>query len=200
MPDNRRRGALRRQAEQFASNVGWDVRNGANAIADQFMGRRSLRKYAGGESPVAAPMPSDRAPIGVQYSDTVIPAAPEMAPQRGTAPPSAPMQSQAELDNQAWQEAQMRARLAIQQDGVPYFESPSVVNAGDALASAVDANRAAEMEQARREGVSWEDWWRFHGRQDQSNPGALPFDLRNAYRTGPAPARFGARSQRPGPR
>jgi hypothetical protein len=104
------------------------------------------------------------------------------------------------MENQAWQEANRMAQEYIAQNGTPYFSSPSVLNAGDAMASAVDRNRAAQQEVARREGVSWEDWWRFHGRQDQSNPSASPFDLRNAYRTGPAPARFGARSQRPGPR
>lgn len=117
---------------------------------------------------------------------------------RGMEPPSAAQPNQADLDNQAWQEANRMAQSYIRNNGTPYFTSPSVVNAGDALASAVDSNRAAQEEMARREGVSWEDWWRFHGRQGEAN--AAPFDFRNAYRPGRAPPRFGAQSRRPGPR
>jgi hypothetical protein len=117
---------------------------------------------------------------------------------RGMEPPSAARPNQADADNQAWQEANRMAQEYIAQNGTPYFTSPSVVNAGDAMASAVDGNRAAQQEMARREGVSWEDWWRFHGRQGEAN--AAPFDLQNAYRPGRAPQRYGAQSRRPGPR
>jgi len=116
----------------------------------------------------------------------------------GNAPPSATWPNQADVDNQAWQEANRMAQEYIAQNGTPHFTSPSVVNTGDAMASAVDGNRAAQQEMARREGVSWEDWWRFHGRQGEAN--ASPFDLQNAYRPGRAPPRFGAQSRRPGPR
>lgn len=120
------------------------------------------------------------------------------APRRGLEPPNAQRQPQAEMEAQALREALQRAHQATQTEGVPYFRSPSVVNAGDALAAGVDSDRAARDEQSRREGVSWEDWWRLHGRQD--GHAVAPFDFENAYRTGRAPPRFSAQSRRPGPR
>jgi hypothetical protein len=117
----------------------------------------------------------------------------------GFAPPSLAAPDTPDTpDDIAYREAVLAAQRSIRDEGAPYFRSPSVVNAGDALASAVDANRAAQAEMARREGVSWEDWWRFHGRQGEAS--AAPFDLQNAYRPGRAPPRFGAQSRRPGPR
>lgn len=115
--------------------------------------------------------------------------------------PNAPQGSQAEQENAAWRDAHSRARQAISQEGYPYFRSPSVVRAGDAMAAAVDTNRAARQEQARREGVSWDNWWHFRGRQDADAPLVAPFDFGSAYRTEPAPYdRYSARQRNPGPR
>lgn len=129
----------------------------------------------------------------------VQPVGPEM-PRRGLEPPTAPRNGEAqhEMEAQAMREARQRAHQATITEGFPYFQSPSVVSAGDALAAGVDRDRAARAEQSRRENVSWEDWWRLHGRQDGHEVG--PFDFANAYRTSRPPPRFSAQSRRPGPR
>lgn len=104
-------------------------------------------------------------------------------PRRGLAPPDAPAgPSMAEQENQAWGEAMLRARAGVQQEGYPYFQSPSVVGAGDSLSAAIEADRLAREEQARRESVSWGEWWRHGGRQ-----AGLTDPNQPAYRFGPTP-------------
>lgn len=97
-------------------------------------------------------------------------------------PPQMPMQSnagmrsqeplfpgnQAQLDNQAFAEARARARAGIAEEGYPYMSSPSWVQSRTEMDRALDADRAARAEQARREGVSFDQFWRFGGRQDPS--------------------------------
>lgn len=110
---------------------------------------------------------------------------------RGRAPPDAPQgTSQAQLDNQAFLDARTRARAAIAQEGTPYLSDPNVQRSGQALAAAVDQNRAARQEVQRREGVSWDQWWHHRGRQDPRNIPPLSietYDLPQRYRWGRAP-------------
>ncbi len=97
--------------------------------------------------------------------------------------PDAPVNgSMAADDNAAWQDARRRARASIAQEGYPYFQSPTVRDAGAALARSVDEDRALRAELARRQGVSWQDWWHFGGRQAGVNEPNAP-----AYRFGRAP-------------
>lgn len=124
---------------------------------------------------------------------------------RGLAPPNAPQgPSQAELDNQAAREAILRARRAIQEEGAPIFNDPMYQQSGQALASAVDQNRAAEEEMRRRQGVTWQQWWHHRGRQDPRNippPSLATYDLPQRYRWNEAPdPNQLARGRRPGPR
>mgnify|MGYP007071607891 CR=1 FL=1 len=114
----------------------------------------------------------------------------------GMAPPDGPQgPPQAQLDNQAFLDARTRARAAIAQEGTPYLDDPNVQASGQALAAAVDQNRASQDELRRRQGVSWDDWWHFGGRQAGVTDPSLP-----AYRFGRAPPRYRAESRRPGPR
>lgn len=97
-------------------------------------------------------------------------------------PPPRPMQSnagmraqepifpgnQAQIDNQAFAEARARARAGIAEEGYPYMSSPSWVQSRTEMDRALDADRAARAEQARREGVSFDQFWHFGGRQDPS--------------------------------
>ncbi len=115
---------------------------------------------------------------------------------RGVAPPDAPQgPSQAQLDNQAFLDARTRARAQIEHEGSPYLSDPNVQRSGQALAAAVDQNRASQDELRRRQGVTWNDWWHYGGRQ------AGVTDLgQTAYRFGRTPPRYSAESRRPGPR
>lgn len=123
----------------------------------------------------------------------------------GVAPPDAPHgPAQTQLDNQAFLDARTRARTAIAQEGTPYLSDPNVQGSGQALAAAVDQNRAAQQEVERRQGVSWDQWWHHRGRQDPRNippPSLETYDLPRRYRWGRAPdPNQLARQRRPEPR
>lgn len=119
--------------------------------------------------------------------DAPIPAAPPPGVRRGVAPPDAAQgPSQTQQDNQAFREALLAARNAIRTEGMPVFGDPSYQHAGQAYAQSMDEYRAAQDEVARREGVSFEQWWRHRGRQDANRPPA-PEDFVRRYRWGPAP-------------
>lgn len=154
------------------------------------------------EAPSAAPV-SD--PLRLALRDTLVGGG-SFAPEtyntqtptvaRGREPPSAPQgPPQAQLDNQAFLDARTTARAQIAQEGVPYFQSPSVVEAGNAMAASVDQNRMSQDEMRRRQGVLWEDWWHYGGRQAGPTDPSQP-----AYRFGRAPPQYSAESRRPGPR
>lgn len=180
-------GMSRERYAQDASDYGLEAPSGA-PVQDSL--RTALRDaLAGGEAidPDAA------------YS------APLPGAVRGTAPPDAPQgPPQTQLDNQAFLDARTRARTAIAQEGTPYLSDPNVQGAGQALAAAVDQNRASQQEVERRQGVSWDQWWRHRGRQDPRNvPPISPqtYDLLQRYRWGrtPDPNQL-AGQRRPGPR
>lgn len=105
----------------------------------------------------------------------------------GNAPPSASWPNQADVDNQAWAEANRMAQEGIAQEGYPYMTSPSWVAARTGMDRAIDRNRADRAEQERRERVSFDSWWHFGGRQ-----GNEPVDPNApAYRFNPPPRRSG---------
>lgn len=108
---------------------------------------------------------------------------------RGVVPPSAAAgPSQAQQDNQAFREALIAARAAIRTEGTPVFDDPSYQRAGQAYAHSMDDYRAAQDEVARREGVTWDQWWRHRGRQDANRPPAPEdYDFARRYRWGQAP-------------
>jgi len=108
---------------------------------------------------------------------------------RGVEPPSAPLgPSQAAQDNQAFREALMAARAAIRTEGAPVFRDRPYQHAGQAYAESMDDYRAAQAEVDRREGVSWDQWWRHRGRQDANRPVAPEdYDFARRYRWGRAP-------------
>ncbi len=136
---------------------------------------------------------------GAQIQAVQPAAAPPMA-RRGIEPPNAPRgtwPSEADANNQAFRDARTRAREQIRNEGYQFVD-PGYIQQGQAYAQAVDRNRAAQAEMQNRENVSWEDWWRFRGRQDGHV--VAPFDFANAYRAGPVPERYSARSRNPGPR
>lgn len=123
---------------------------------------------------------SDGAPMQAPTTSTA---------RRGVAPPSAPPgPSQTQQENQAFREALLAARAAIRTEGTPVFSGPSYQRAGQAYAQSIDDYRAAQDEVARREGVTWEQWWRHRGRQDANRPTAPEdFDFARRYRWGQAP-------------
>ena len=108
---------------------------------------------------------------------------------RGVVPPSAPQgMTQADLDNQAAREAIQRAQLAIRDEGFPTFNDPAYQQAGQAMASALDQNRADVAEMQRRQSVPWEQWWHHRGRQDANHEiTAEDQNLLTRYRWGAAP-------------
>lgn len=113
---------------------------------------------------------------------------PTELPRRGLAPPSAPATTHDIQNDQAFREALMRARGAIRTEGLPTFGDRSYQRAGQAYAQSMDDYRAAQHEVARREGVTWDQWWRHRGRQDANRPVAPEdFDFARRYRWGQAP-------------
>lgn len=111
-----------------------------------------------------------------------------LGPMRGVAPPSAPQVSQAELDNLAAREAIQRAREALRSEGYPIFNDPAYQQSGQAMADAVDQNRAATAEMQRRQSIPFSAWWHHRGRQD-ANHEITPEDQNplTRYRWGEAP-------------
>lgn len=108
---------------------------------------------------------------------------------RGLEPPSAPQRSQAEMDNQAFAEARLRAQEGIRNEGYPYWNSPATRDAMGNRVDAIEQERRARAEQQRREGVTFDQWWRLRGRQDENAPPPRPFDLNSAYRFHSPPKR-----------
>lgn len=76
--------------------------------------------------------------------------------------------NQAQIENRDWADARARAIAGIQEEGYPYMSSPSWVASRVEMDRALERNRAARAERERREGVSFEQWWRHGGRQDPS--------------------------------
>lgn len=105
-----------------------------------------------------------------------------MPARRGLEPATAPVRPQADLENQAFAQARQRAQQGIRNEGYPYLRSPSVQDATANRVDAIEQERQARAEQQRREGVSFDQWWRFRGRQDENAPLPRPFDLNSAYR------------------
>jgi len=162
------------------------------------------------EAPTQAPIAND---LRAALRDVILPSAQQgvyasssasvpTGVRRGVEPPDGPQgQSFTEQDNRAFLDARERARALIEQDGSPYLTDPSVQQAGGALAAAVDANRAARDEVARRSGITWDQWWHYRGRQDANAPRtAADANLMTRYRWGRAPRYEGAESRRPEPR
>lgn len=148
------------------------------------------------EAPSQAPVSNA---LRVSIGDVMLPDGAQQAPpmtaaetggvRRGVAPPNAaPGPSQAVQDNQAFREALRAARAAIRTEGAPVFRDRPYQMAGQAYAQSMDDYRAAQAEVERREGVSWDQWWRHRGRQD-ANRQVAPEDMDWArrYRWGPAP-------------
>lgn len=81
--------------------------------------------------------------------------------------PNAPRPSDAELEAQAMRDAMATARASMQTEPVPYNTNARWVEERDAIERLRQRDRQAQAEMARREGVSFEDWWRFGGRQDE---------------------------------
>lgn len=82
-------------------------------------------------------------------------------------PPDAPppVRSLATMENQDWNDAVTRARQGIAQEGVPYAEDQGWLQDQSEMLRALEQERAARAEQERREQVSFEEWWRYGGRQ-----------------------------------
>jgi len=104
-------------------------------------------------------------------------------------------------ENRAFLDARARAQEAIREEGYPTLNDPAYQQSGQALAAAIDQNRADRAEIERRSGITWEQWWRHRGRQDVNHE-TTPEDtnLLTRYRFGPTPRYERAESRRPGPR
>lgn len=165
-------GLSRARNMQDARNIGLEAPSQA-PVANAL--RVSL-----GEAMLPGEMPQAPSPISAVDPSGV---------RRGVEPPSAPLgPSQAAQDNQAFREALMAARAAIRTEGAPVFRDRPYQHAGQAYAESMDDYRAAQAEVDRREGVSWDQWWRHRGRQDANRPVAPEdYDFARRYRWGRAP-------------
>lgn len=145
----------RRSTGMFPSNAGYSP---PALSADIAAAGAQRTPFAGAVAPLdAQPLPEQMGMGGpLSSAHDIIPNAP------------APSMSQAEMDNQAFAEALQRARAGIANEGYPYMRSPSWVNARVGQDRAVEQTRAAQAEQARREGITFDQWWHFGGRQDPS--------------------------------
>lgn len=147
-----------------------------------------------------SPVPMNDA-LRIALRDTIAPPADTQGYRPSPAPSFSDSAPETALENRAFLDARTRAQEALREEGYPTFNDPAYQQSGQALAAAIDQNRADQAEIERRNGITWEQWWRHRGRQDANHPiTAEDQNFLTRYRLGPTPRYERAESRRPGPR